>query len=123
MTQDDLQAWLNAYQRAWETRDAQAVGEIFSEDATYHENPFGPPMRGRAAIREYWTKAVVQPQEQISFGYEILVVRQNSAIVRWWASFVRISTKAPVKLEGIFLLTFASGNLCQELREWWMKKE
>jgi len=79
-------------------------------------------MRGRAAIREYWTKAVVETQEQIRFGYEILAVRENSAIAHWWASFVRVATKAQVKLDGIFLLTFAPGDLCRELREWWVRK-
>jgi len=121
MTYEDLHTWLDAYGRAWETRDAHAIGELFTEDARYQENPFGQPLRGRAAIREYWTKAVVQTQEQIRFGFEILAVRENSAIVHWWASFLRVSTRAPVKLDGIFLLTFGSGNHCCELREWWMK--
>jgi ketosteroid isomerase-like protein len=122
MTREDLKTWLDAYGRAWERRDAQAVVELFAEEATYQETPFVEPLRGRAAIREYWTDAVVQAQQQIRFGYQILAVTEDSGIAHWWASFVRVSTKAQVKLDGIFLLTFASGNLCRELREWWMKK-
>ena len=121
MTHEDLISWLDAYQRAWQARDAEAVGELFAEDATYQETPFVQPLRGRAAIREYWTNAVVRTQEQIRCGYEILAMRENSAIAHWWASFVRTSTKAQVKLDGIFLLSFTSGNLCRDLREWWMK--
>jgi len=121
MIRDEIEKWLNAYGRAWETRDAHAVGELFTEDATYRETPFVEPMRGRAAIREYWDRAV-GPQEQIHFGYEILAIGENLAIARWWASFVRIPTQAQVKLDGIFLLTFAPGKLCRELKEWWMRK-
>jgi uncharacterized protein (TIGR02246 family) len=122
MTYEDIRMWLDAYGRAWETRDAQAVGELFAEDATYQETPFVEPMRGRAAIREYWVNAVVRTQEQIRFGYQILAVAEDSCIAHWWASFVRVSTQTQVKLDGIFLLTFTPGNLCSELREWWTRK-
>jgi uncharacterized protein (TIGR02246 family) len=122
MTREDLKAWLDAYGQAWETRDAHAVGELFAEEATYQETPFVQPLRGRAAIREYWTDAVVRTQQQIRFAYEILAVAEDSGIAHWWASFVRVSTKVQVKLDGIFLLSFASAKLCRELREWWRKE-
>lgn len=28
-------AWLDAYVRAWKTYDLQAIGDLFSENATY----------------------------------------------------------------------------------------
>ena len=36
------------------------------------DTPFSEPLRGRAAIREYWAEKVTRSQEQVSFGYEIL---------------------------------------------------
>jgi len=121
-TREDFEKWLDAYGHAWETRDPQAIAELFTEEATYQETPFVEPMRGRAAIREYWMNAVVRTQQQIRFGYEILAVAGDSCIAHWWASFIRVATQARVKLDGIFLLTFTSGGLCRELREWWVKK-
>ena len=119
---EDIGRWLDAYGQAWETRDAHAIGELFTEEATYQETPFVEPMRGRPAIREYWMSAVVRTQQQIRFGYEVLAVAGDSCLAHWWASFTRVSTQAPVKLDGIFLLTFTSEGLCCELREWWVKK-
>src|SRR5437763_10435022 len=54
----DLQTvarWLDAYVRAWETYDADAIAALFSEDATYAWHPWDElPVRGRAAIVKAW---------------------------------------------------------------------
>ena len=123
MNPESLRAWLEGYRLAWEGRDPEAVSRLFAEDATYQETPFTPPMRGREAIREYWSRVVVAPQEQIRFGYEVLAVAEVSAIAHWWASFVRVSSKARVSLDGVFLLSFDTAGRCRELREWWVRKD
>ena len=123
MNSESLRSWLEGYRSAWEERDPEAVISLFAEDATYLETPFSQPMRGREAIRQYWSRAVVSYQEQIRFGYEVLAITEVSAIAHWWASFVRISSKTQVNLDGVFLLTFDKVGRCQELREWWVRKE
>src|SRR5437660_7610952 len=79
VNQEALKSWLDAYGRAWETRDPEAVIKLFTEDATYQEAPFSEPMRGRAAIREYWAEKVARSQEQVSFGYEVLALAGDLA--------------------------------------------
>jgi nuclear transport factor 2 (NTF2) superfamily protein len=123
MDHQALKSWLDAYGRAWETRDPRAVGELFSENATYQETPFAEPMRGRSAIREYWSLKVERAQETPRFSYEILAALGNTGIAHWKASFVRTASRAKVKLDGVFVLTFDSDNRCLELREWWVKQE
>jgi ketosteroid isomerase-like protein len=123
MNSESLRAWLESYRMAWETRDPDLVVTLFAQDATYQETPFTEPMRGREDIRRYWTRAVVSYQEQIRFGYEILAVTEVSSVAHWWASFVRISSKTPVCLDGVFLLAFDETGLCRELREWWVRKD
>jgi len=120
---ESLRAWLESYRLAWEGRDAEAVIRLFAEDATYQETPFSQPMRGREAIRQYWSRAVVTYQEQVRFAYEVLAITEVSAIAHWRASFVRVSSKTQVNLDGVFLLTFDMAGLCRELREWWVRKE
>ena len=46
--------WLDAYVRAWEMYDPEAIGDLFTEDAAYFFTPFGPPVRGRDAIVAAW---------------------------------------------------------------------
>lgn len=123
MTHHDLESWLDAYGRAWETRDADLVATLFTEDATYQETPFVEPMRGRAAIRDYWELKVVHTQEQVKFGYDILAAAEDTGIAHWWTSFVRVKSKSKVRLDGIFLLTFDADNRCRTLREWWVRQE
>ena len=75
-------------------------------------------MRGREAIRRYWSE--VEPsQDDISFGSEILSVGGERAFVHWWASYRNLKTGAPTKLDGMFLLFFDGEGLCRSLQEWW----
>ena len=123
MNPESLRRWLDSYRSAWEERDPDAVIRLFAEDATYQETPFSQPMRGREAIRQYWSRAVVAYQEAIQFGYEVLAITEVSAIAHWWASFVRVSSKTQVSLDGVFVLAFDKSGRCQELREWWVRKD
>jgi len=123
MSPESIRAWLDRYRSAWQERDPEAVIRLFAEDATYQETPFSQPMRGREAIRQYWSRAVAAHQEQVRFGYEILAVPETTAIAHWWASFVRLPSKTQVSLDGVFLLSFDAAGLCRELREWWVRKE
>ncbi len=118
-----LNNWLEAYGRAWETRDPEAVAQLFTPDALDRERPFTKPLRGRDAIREYWSRVVARSQAQIQFGFEIVACDENLGVARWWASFARVSSSQRIQLDGIFLLAFTGENLCCELREWWHRQE
>jgi ketosteroid isomerase-like protein len=55
MTHDDVQRWLERYVEAWGSYDADAIGALFSEDATYRYHPWDDePLVGRAAIVKDW---------------------------------------------------------------------
>jgi nuclear transport factor 2 (NTF2) superfamily protein len=122
VTREEFAAWLDAYGRAWEGRDAHAAAELYADEGTYQVTPFVDAMRGRAAILEYW-KNVVQTEENIRFGYEILAVTEERGIARWWASFVRVPPGLQTKLDGIFMIAFDEKGRCTSLREWWHKEQ
>lgn len=115
-------SWLQAYGRAWETRDPAAAADLFSEDATYRETPFDEPARGREAISEYWARVTAE-QEGIRLGHEILMVADGTGIARWRASFLRIRSGSPVELDGIFVVRMDARGRCEEFREWWHSRE
>jgi SnoaL-like protein len=122
MTEDMLRSWLDAYGRAWEARDPEAVIALFAEDGTYQETPFVEPMCGRPAIAAYWSRAT-GPHTNVHFEYEVLALDSNQGIARWCCSFVRVPVKASLKLYGIFVLQFDREGRCQSLREWWHRQE
>lgn len=122
MTLEALSAWLESYGRAWKTRDAEAAAELYTEDATYQVTPFVEPMRGRAAILEYWTN-VARIEKEVQFACEILAVTPEYSVARWWASFVIASQGLKTKLDGIFVIYLNDQGKCTQLREWWHKQQ
>jgi ketosteroid isomerase-like protein len=122
MTKERLETWMAALGRAWETGDADAAAALFREDINYQEDPFAPPLQGREAVREYWAD-VPRTQKDIRFSFETLAVTQDGGIFHWWASFTRIPSGAPVRLDGAQTVKLDDDNLCYSLREWWMREE
>ena len=122
MTRETFNAWLEKYGRAWETRDAKAAAELYTEDGTYQVTPFVEPLRGRAAILNYWTH-VAETEEQVQFSYEILAVTHEQGIARWRASFLILRPGLRTKLDGIFVIALDGQGRCTRLREWWHKQQ
>ena len=55
--------WLDAYGRAWMTFDGDAWVGLFTEDAEYHEDPFGAPLAGHNALRAYLLEAAASERD------------------------------------------------------------
>jgi hypothetical protein len=119
MTRDTLDRWLASYGHAWEAADPQAAGELLTETAAYHETPFEEPMRGRAAVIEYWSD-VPRTQSDIKFEYTVLAVAGDLGVAHWRAAFLR--NVARVELDGILTAALDGGNRCREFCEWWHRR-
>jgi len=117
-----FKSWLDAYGQAWENRDPEAAAALYAENGTYQVTPFLEPMRGRTAIFEYWCE-VARTEQNIKFGYEILVANAGLNIARWSASFGRVPPGLQTHLDGIFLISLNEDGRCKSLREWWHKQQ
>jgi len=122
MDHESFQAWLEAYGRAWESHDPDAVVGLYSDDLVYYETPFDEPMRGREGIRRYWAEAVAA-QRDVKFSADVLAVSGDTGIARWTTSLTRVPSGVQVELDGIFLVTFGDAGRCREFREWWHRRE
>jgi uncharacterized protein (TIGR02246 family) len=118
LTRDRVAAWLESYEDAWETLDADKAAALFTEDATYRDNPYADPYRGRQGIHEYWT-TVTGDQRDVDFSYEVLSVSGDTGIAHWHSEFTQKSSGSGVVLDGIFVLEFTPEGLCRMLKEWW----
>jgi ketosteroid isomerase-like protein len=112
--------WVEDYADAWRRGDAEAVAELFTEDATYRSSPFRPPTVGREAIAAYWREAT-STQEALDLRMGEPIVHGNRVVVEWWAQMS--DSGRDVTLPGCLLLRFASGGRCDELREYWHLEE
>ena len=54
ITHESVQAWLDAYAKAWETYDPADIAPLFSENAEYRWHPADEPEVGRDTIVEAW---------------------------------------------------------------------
>lgn len=122
MDGESFHRWLSSYGKAWINRDAPAAASLYTDDATYQVTPFLEPLRGRAAILEYWNH-VAATEQQIQFNYEILAITPDYGIARWQASFVIMPQALNTRLDGIFLISLDASGLCTALREWWHKQQ
>jgi len=111
-----VEEWAARYARAWEDADDEAVGALFTEDATYRSDPFAEPHSGRDAIRRYWRDVTAtQASVEVAVGRVIAVGEQ--ALVEWWTQMN--VEGSPVTLPGALLLDFDTRGLCRALREYW----
>jgi ketosteroid isomerase-like protein len=121
LSREELDGWLAAYGKAWETRDANAAAALFTAEATYQDVPFDPPHQGQEGIRNYWS-GVTKDQRNVKFGYEVIAVSGSTGIAHWTAEFDVEPSKAHLSLNGVFVLEFDADGRCRSLREWWHLK-
>ena len=113
-----VESWLKGYEEAWETLDADKAAMLFTEDATYQEEPYKDPFQGRKGIHEYWA-TVTADQKDVDFTFEVLLVTGNKSTAHWHSEFIQSSSGSTIILDGIFFLEFSQEGLCQSLKEWW----
>jgi ketosteroid isomerase-like protein len=109
------------YARAWETRDAELVLTLFTEGATYQENPFSEPMAGHAAIRNYWEGATRQHRD-VHFQWDFVDSTGDLRVINWSCSFCRADVAGRFELRGIMLLEFR-GERIFRFRECWVRRQ
>jgi hypothetical protein len=115
LTRDRVQAWLDAYVEAWRTYDADAIGDLFAEAATYAYHPYDEPLRGRSAIVAGWRG---EPDEPGSWTarYEPLLIEGDRAIA---TGETRYSNGEA--FSNLFDLRFDAEGRCTAFVEWFMQ--
>ena len=112
---------MEEYRRAWETRDAELAASLFTEDATYQENPFNELLRGREAIRDYWEQATANHRE-VRFRWKLLASVANLYLVEWECEFLRPDAGRRLELRGVMLIELR-GERIASFREFWHRRE
>ena len=121
LTASKVDTWLKGYEEAWEKLDPEKAAQLFTENATYRDNPYETPHQGKEGVRKYWA-TVTADQKDVDFTYEVLSVTNNTGIAYWHSEFTSRSSGAGIILDGIFVLEFNKNGLCESLKEWWHLK-
>ena len=113
-----VQEWLDGYLRAWEEKDADAAAALFTEDASYRDNPFEEPHLGQDGVRSYWSGVTASQEDvRVRIGNAVVAPDSRRAAAEFWVTM--LNGGAEVTLTGILFLRFAGDGRCEELREAW----
>ena len=83
---DDAQArrvyaWIDGYVRAWNSNEPADIRALFTQDAAYYTEPYGPPWEGRDEIVRQWLDRKDEPG-QAQFSWHPLAVTSEVAVIQ-----------------------------------------
>jgi hypothetical protein len=116
MTDDAVQAWLDAYIAAWRGYNREAIADLFAENATYAYEPWSAPVEGREAIVAAWLSEQDEPGSWKA-DYRPLLVVGDRAVAVGDTKYVNERDFA-----NLFLFTFDGDGRCSTFAEWYMPK-
>ncbi|HYY79143.1 MAG TPA: nuclear transport factor 2 family protein [Actinomycetes bacterium] len=112
-------AWLDAYVAAWRSYDPDAIGALFSEDATYAYHPWEEPLRGRTAIVSDWL-ANQDPPGSWEAAYQPVAVDGDVAVATGRSRYLEADGSLAREYWNCYLLAFDDQGRCRQLTEWFM---
>ncbi len=108
---------LDAYARAWEAFDGDAWVAIFTDEAEYHEDPFGEPLVGHNALRAFLLDASAS-QRDVEFTVERHWVSGDTILAAWHVAFIRQATGRLARVAGFMTAEIAPDGRIARFREW-----
>jgi len=120
-TVDEFSHWLEGYRQAFIAFDAEAAGELFSEDATYQDSPYADPVVGRVAIAAYW-RMVAELMTDVEIECEVVAVSGDVGVAHLRDALTRVSSGTRARYDGIFVVRFDRDGRSIDFREWWVQE-
>ncbi len=123
--------WLARYVTAWESYDAAAIGDLFSEDAEYRYHPHDEPVVGRDAIVRSWTEPEAGSGQSgrdepgtYEARYEPYAVEGDRAVAVGWSRYWTDATRAVERdvYDNCFVLEFGPDARCRRFTEWYVQR-
>jgi len=115
----ELQAWVDAYVRAWETNDPQLVASLFTEEARYFTHPFRDPWDGREAIVKSWTENP-DPPGSWKADYRAIAATGQTGVVRGRTAYLGDDGSVDREYANVFIVEFDGQGRASEFTEFFM---
>jgi len=128
VTPESVQAWLDAYERAWETYDPEQIAALWTDDAEYRWHPSDEPTVGRDAIVEAWLNPDGNASSRDTPGtfrgeYRPFAVDGDRAVAVGTSTYWKDATRSKVDrvYHNNWLLEFGPDGKCRSFTEWYWK--
>ena len=127
VTHESVQAWLDAYERAWESFDPDEIGALFSDDAEYRWHPADEPTVGVDAIVEAWLNPGGDAGNRDVAGtylgeYRPFAVDGSRAVAIGTSTYWTDASRSAIEriYYNSWLLEFADDGRCRSFIEYYM---
>jgi len=127
-----VQTWLDRYVEAWLSYDPAAIGDLFSDNATYRYHPWDEGddvVHGREAIVSDWVAPEGAASGRDAEGtydarYEAYAADGDRAVAVGWSRYWTDASRAKVRTtyHNVFLLRFDDDGRCAEFTELFMEQ-
>lgn len=117
MNEQTAREWLAKLAQTWRTQDADAMANLFTDDASAQSDPYKTPVRGRDNLRKgfaWWMKD--QSDIRITIGHIDLVGQRFYAEID--SSWSVPSTGGTIRERGL-LVCDLEGERVKSMREFW----
>jgi ketosteroid isomerase-like protein len=122
MTHADVQAWLDRYIAAWKSYDPEAIGALYSDDATQRFHPWDEPIVGREAIVHSWVDERDEPRTYDA-SYEPYAVEGDRAVAVGQSDYFSApGGSLERRYHNVFLLEFDADGRCRSFTEIFLKE-
>jgi ketosteroid isomerase-like protein len=107
--------WVAGYEDAWRSPGTGQLAGLFTEDATYSQEPYAETVTGLAAIARMWEAERDGPAEVFRMTSEIVAVDDDVAVVR---VEVRYGKPPGEEWRDLWIIRFAADGRCAAFEEW-----
>ena len=127
ITSETVQAWLDAYERAWETYDRNDIAALWSDGAEYRWHPADEPTVGRDEIVRAWIAPDGNESSRDEPGtylgeYRPWAIDGNRAVAIGTSTYWTDASRS--KVDRIYynnwLLEFDDDGRCRSFTEYYM---
>ena len=108
---------IEQFGNAWEQGAPDRITEAFTEDAVFLPSPFDAPIKGTAAIAEYWKDIPVE-QAEVSFRFGEIFVAGPWFSTEYKCTFRRRRTGQMIDVRGALFCETDEGKIA-EMRMYW----
>lgn len=121
MNRADVRTWLDRYVEAWNSRDPEGIGALFTEYAVYRYRPYpgGRTLEGKTAIVQGWLAHYDSPDDWEA-SYEVFTVDGDRAVAVGTTRYFGGEETPDDVFHNCFLLRFDGDGRCAEFTDFWM---
>jgi hypothetical protein len=106
-------AWIDAWNRAWRTKDPTALDPVYAEEVVFRSHPFRNPQ----APIDYARDVFADEGDELDLWWSSPVAAASRAAVEWWA--VLTENGELVTLAGTSILEFGRDERVIDQHDYW----